>query len=274
MKKAKGRCAGIVVFCCLLCTYGLLAVCPYACLPTGRRGGNEPSQKSKIENRKSKIDSLVPEAVQIIETALADTDPSIKDNAIEVVATTRQIGLMPKVGRLLNDEFVSVRFTAALAVGDTQYRFVRESVGQLLKDRDENVRIAAAYAMYRLGYPDNFRLRGATVASAEALGLIRKAIVSKDQDIRANAALILGKFNSSLGPRDPSLERRATCDEKRIKLCLMYAEATPPKRLCRPAHFAEAAAKAEREGGSKSKLGAGRYQLRPVKLLNRPMVRL
>jgi HEAT repeat protein len=218
MKKAKGRCAGIVVFCCLLCTYGLLAVCPYACLPTGRRGGNEPSQKSKIENRKSKIDSLVPEAVQIIETALADTDPSIKDNAIEVVATTRQIGLMPKVGRLLNDEFVSVRFTAALAVGDTQYRFVRESVGQLLKDRDENVRIAAAYAMYRLGYPDNFRLRGATVASAEALGLIRKAIVSKDQDIRANAALILGKFNSSLGPRDPSLERRTTSDERRATI--------------------------------------------------------
>jgi HEAT repeat protein len=154
----------------LFCTCGLLAVC--SC--------NEPSQESKIENRKLKIDSLVPEAVQIIETALADTDPSIKDNAIEVVATTQQIGLMPKVGRLLNDEFVSVRFTAALAVGDTQYRFVRESVGQLLKDRDENVRIAAAYAMYKLGFADNF-------------GLIRKAIVSKDQDIRANAALILGK---------------------------------------------------------------------------------
>jgi HEAT repeat protein len=34
--------------------------------------------------------------------------------------------------------------------------------------------------MYRLGFTDNF-------------GLIRKAIVSKDQDIRANAALILGK---------------------------------------------------------------------------------
>jgi len=180
--------------------YVLLAVC--SC--------NEPLKSRPVSADGRLVNNLVPEAVQVIETALADTDPSIRANAIEVVAATRQVGLMPKVGRLLSDEFVPVRFAAALAVGDTQYRLAKESVSQLLKDRDENVRIAAAYAMYRLGFADSPRFvrprldpplarsRSADAESRRAgeagnFGLIRKAIVSKDQDIRANAALILGK---------------------------------------------------------------------------------
>lgn len=141
---------------------------------------NEPLQDISASADSKLVNSLVPEAVRIIDAALTDNDPQIRVNAIEVVAATRQVKLMPKVERLLRDEFVPVRFAAALAVGDTQYRFARESVGQLLRDRDENVRIAAAYALVRLGYVDSF-------------GLIRKAIVSKDQTVRANAALVLGK---------------------------------------------------------------------------------
>jgi HEAT repeat protein len=154
----------------LLCVCGLLAVC----------GCNESYKSKPASTEVRPVSSVVPEAVRIIEDALADADPSIRDNAIEVVAETRQIELMPKVKQLLTDEFMPVRFTAALAVGDMQYRFAEESVSKLLKDRDENVRIAAAYAMVKFGYTDN-------------IGLIRKAIASKDQEIRANAALILGK---------------------------------------------------------------------------------
>ena len=157
----------------LLCTYGLLTLC-----------GCDESSKSpsaRLRHTDAGVNSLVPEAVRIIEEALGDSDPSIRANAIEVVAATRRTELMPKVRRLLADEFVPVRFAAALAVGDMQYRFARESVSQLMKDRDENVRIAAAYALARLGFADNF-------------GLVRKAILSKDQDVRANAALLLGKF--------------------------------------------------------------------------------
>ena len=87
---------------------------------------------------------------------------------------------MPEVQRLLKDEFVPVRFTAALAVGDMEYRLAREPVKQLLKDPDENVRIAAAYAAARLGFPESF-------------GLVRRAITSSNQTVRANAALLLGK---------------------------------------------------------------------------------
>jgi HEAT repeat protein len=165
-----GCCTGVIVFCCLLGTYGLLAVC----------GCNESLQDSSASADSKLVSSLVPEAVRIVESALADSDPQIRVNAIEVVAATQQVELMPKVRRLLRDDFVPVRFAAALAVGDVRYRFARESVEQLLKDPDENVRIAAAYALVRLGHLDSF-------------GLIRKAIISKDQAVRANAALILGK---------------------------------------------------------------------------------
>ena len=40
--------------------------------------------------------SLVQEASQIIRTALADTDPAIRVNAIEVVAISKRIRLIPK----------------------------------------------------------------------------------------------------------------------------------------------------------------------------------
>lgn len=130
--------------------------------------------------RSGSLENIRPEAVRIIRQALADDDPRIRANAIEVVATTRQIELMPKVHRLLKDDFVPVRFAAALAVGDVEYHLAEESVRQLLKEPDENVRIAAAYAAAKLGSPDS-------------LNLIRKAITSSDQTVRANAVLLLGK---------------------------------------------------------------------------------
>jgi len=126
------------------------------------------------------VDELAPEAVRIVQENLADDNPLIRVNAIEVVATTKQIKLMPEVRRLLKDDIVPIRFAAALAVGDSEYSLAESSVRQLLKDENENVRIAAAYALSKLGFPENFEV-------------LRKAIASKDQTVRANAVLLLGK---------------------------------------------------------------------------------
>jgi HEAT repeat protein len=129
-------------------------------------------------------DSLVQEASQIIRTALADPDPAIRVNAIEVVATSKRIRLIPKVRRLLKDDFVPVRFAAVLAVGDLEYSLAAKSLNALLQDQNENVRIAALYALGKIGYPGNFEQ-------------IRKAITSPDQTVRANAALLLGKSSDN-----------------------------------------------------------------------------
>jgi len=120
------------------------------------------------------------EARQILLEGLADIDPRMRSNAVEVIATVREVRLMPKIQRMLQDPAVQVRFLAALAVGDLEYALAKGEVAALLNDPDPNVKMAAAYALMRLGQPEHFPIVG-------------EAIASKDQTVRANAALLLGK---------------------------------------------------------------------------------
>jgi HEAT repeat protein len=124
-------------------------------------------------------DEITSEATRIIREGLADENPLIRVNAIEVAAATKQFKLMPKVKRLLKDKSVPVAFAAALAIGDLEYSLAKSEVAKLINDEDENITIAAAYAMSRLGSPDSFEL-------------LRKA-ASNNQTVKANAALLLGK---------------------------------------------------------------------------------
>ena len=167
---------------CRLCNingWKVLCVLLFICSAMFMLGCDSSLQKSTARKVVS-VDDLVPEATRIIQDGLADRDPRIRAKAIEVVAVTGRLELMPAVQRLLKDESMPVRFSAALAVGDVGYRLAENSVRQSLKDQDENVRIAAAYAMTKLGFPDSFEL-------------LRRAITSSDQTVRANAALLLGK---------------------------------------------------------------------------------
>ena len=174
-------------------------------------GSNESPQKPRNQ-KPTYLQSLMPQADKILRDGLDDQNPQIRANAIEVVAVTRRSKLMPKVQRLLKDDFVPVRFAAALAVGDTEYKLAEKSLRPLLNAQEQNTRIAAAYALVKLGYREN-------------LEIIRKAIKSKDQTLRANAALLLGKSGdrSSL-----ELLRMAQQDENssiRVKLQTLEARA-------------------------------------------------
>lgn len=168
MQKAKGKFALFTLYLlfltsCFLVIFG----CNESLQATGRGDSTN-------------INGLQLKAIQIIQEGLADGNPRIRAKAIEVVAATKRIELMPKVRRLLKDEFVPVRFLAVLAVGDTEYHLAKSSVKQLLKDPDENVRIASAYSLARLG-------------TEGRLELLHKAISSKNQTVRANAVFLLGK---------------------------------------------------------------------------------
>jgi HEAT repeat protein len=120
------------------------------------------------------------QAQQILLDALGDADPQIRANAVEVIATTRQVRLMPRVQKLLTDEAVPVRFLAILAVGDLGYTLAQNDIVQLLKDPNPNIQIAAAYAMTKLG-------------QREYSKVFCNAVTSEDQTVRANAALLVGK---------------------------------------------------------------------------------
>ena len=146
---------------------------------------NKSENKTKPQVGKKSLNDLRPRAIEIIQQGLSDSDPMIRPNAIEIVVETNQIRLMPKVEKLLKDDYVPVRFAAAIAIGDTQYKLAKKSVKQSLNDPDINVQIAAAYAMIRLGSKDK---------SYEKK--IYDALINKDQTIRANAAAILGKLGT------------------------------------------------------------------------------
>lgn len=123
---------------------------------------------------------LLAKARDIIDSALADGEPLIRTNAIEVVAATEQLEFMPEVHQLLKDDFVPVRFAAAMAVGDMRYHPAEDTVRKLLKAPDKNTQIAAVYSLHRLSSSFNFEP-------------VRNAITSRDQTLRANAAMLLGK---------------------------------------------------------------------------------
>jgi len=158
------------------CGFSLIGIYALMLLP----GCDKPIEGTPQHSTAVPRDNLTAKAVQIIEAGLADENPRVRANAVEVVADTKQMQLMPKVQRLLQDDVVPVRFSAACAVGDIGFALAGDDVTRLLQDSDENMKIAAAYAAYKLGSRNN-------------LGIIRSAVKSADQQTRANAIFLLGK---------------------------------------------------------------------------------
>ncbi len=156
----------------------------FACLVAFVLGCNETPVPTMTDYGAGDMDPIEAEAFGIIRDGLADATPLIRVKAIEVVATAGQINLMRTVQRLLEDEWMPVRFAAAVAMGDLEYSIARTSVQRALRDRDANVVIAASYAMGRLGYAEYFEV-------------VRKALLSDDQTVRANAAFLLGRVGDT-----------------------------------------------------------------------------
>ena len=170
--------------------------------------GCEDSSKSTLGDfYATNIASPRAEAYRIIQEALADPDPMIRVNAIEAIATSGQIDLMPKVQRLLQDQSTPVRFAAALAVGDTQYAPARNSIIPLLRDNDLNVIVVASYAMGKLGAIEYFEV-------------VRKALISNDPTVKSNAVYLLGKTGdkSSLNLLKSLQEEKSTSDKIRFQI--------------------------------------------------------
>ena len=162
------------------CCIGLAMLLLFGCEPAG--------QLPRPESFTPIAGDIESQAVQIVLDGLAHPDPQVRANAIEVVATTKQLSLMPKVHRLLGDETVRVRSAAAMAVGDLAYGPAENDIAELLKDPEPYVQIAAAYAATKLGH-------------SEYYSVFRNAVTSEDQTVRANAALLLGKSGQKEGIR-------------------------------------------------------------------------
>jgi HEAT repeat protein len=141
---------------------------------------NQRTDKNTAESFVS--NDLEMQAARIIQQGLSSTNPQIRANAIEIAAGTGKQQFMSDILRLTNDDLVPIRFAAAVAIGESKYSAGKNSVAQLLKDSDENVRLAADYALVMLGGSKSYTEQ------------IRKAMASDDQQVRANAAFLLGKI--------------------------------------------------------------------------------
>ncbi len=189
--ESKDRPVNIYTCCFLLLVLSVLPVAGCKKLLSSKWLAPQRTSSRSSDNASISVGELVPVAVRILDEGLADESPLVRANTIEVVAAARQVRLMPKVQKLLKDDFVPVRFAAALAVGDMEYGLAASSVKQLLEDENQNVKMAAAYALAKIS---SSSASGETSPTGgQDIGLISRAIAGSDQNVRANAALLLGK---------------------------------------------------------------------------------
>jgi HEAT repeat protein len=156
----------------------LISVLMFGGCIDGQSGVNVLNGPAKID-----VSKLEGKAVKIIREGLGDQSGQIRAYSVEIAATAGRRELMPKILQLLNDESVAVRFASAIAVGDMDYSAGEYILMPRLEDANPHARMAAAYSLAKLG-------------KSEYAGRIRNLAMNKDQTVRANAAMLLGKLGN------------------------------------------------------------------------------
>lgn len=160
----------------------VLAACTVAGVGCGGGPGRVTGRPTLLQPPKEKsVERLKPVAMRVIREGLKSEDPFVRMHAIEVIARTNATELMGEVTERFEDETGSVRFAAAVAVGDLRYRPARRELERLVEEEEVNVKIAACYGLCRLGRSEYYRT-------------IVEKTESSDQTVRANAAMLLGKL--------------------------------------------------------------------------------
>jgi len=148
----------------------------------GCEANSEKQQTAGVSTDNSANNDLTAEATKIILEGLSSSNPQVRVNSIEMAAATNNPPFMAGVQQMTKDELVLIRFVSAVAIGDAKYSAAKNDVAQLLKDNDENVRLAGSYAFVMLGGSKSYTQQ------------IRTALTDSDQQVRANAAFLLGKI--------------------------------------------------------------------------------
>jgi HEAT repeat protein len=179
----------------------------YCLIPAGCRS-TRPEAPTIMTGEKAagaSVTHLRPQALAMIRSAFTGSQMIEQIYASEIVADTGLRDFTPELQKLLKNGNVPVRFAAAMALGDMKYLPARPVVEEALNDADQNVSMAAVYAMTRFGSGEKYAKD------------IYEGLSSKNQTIRANAALILGKLRNPasltalywmMGDRDSTQDAR------------------------------------------------------------------
>lgn len=145
---------------------------------------------TNIRMSRSKAWSAARETLQV---SAQDEDPATRWMAIEALAHTVGTKAGPIYIRALSDAEPAVRAAAAMAIGDLSYapaktalKAMAEERGGRLWETDRRTYCSVIYGLYKLG--DN--------THTENLG---KLLWDKESQVRANAALVMGKMGEPSG---------------------------------------------------------------------------
>jgi len=122
--------------------------------------------------------------------ASEDPDPVTRSNAVEALSQSLGEEAGPVCKQALGDRYPSVRFAAAMAVGDLRYVPAKPTLLAMaqtgdqseLAEPDKRVFCAVIYALHRLGD---------TTYTSELGDLLQDS----EREVRANAAMVIGKMN-------------------------------------------------------------------------------
>ncbi|MFW6154088.1 MAG: HEAT repeat domain-containing protein [Planctomycetota bacterium] len=121
--------------------------------------------------------------------AAGSPDGQVRAHALESLALAEGQAAGPTLLAALDDPAVAVRFVAAMGLGDIAYAPAREKLKAMTEGEiDKNVLCGAIYALHRLG-DDTL---------APYLG---KLLYDGSPEVRANAALVMGKFGADAAIR-------------------------------------------------------------------------
>ncbi len=149
--------------------------------------------------------------------AAEDPDPVTRANAIEALSQTVSVKAAPVFKQALDDEYPTVRFAAAMALGDVQYEPAKTTLQRMAKDKaederaepDKRVLCAVIYALHRLG-------------DMSFTGELGGLLGDPEKEVRANAAMVMGKLGE---PSAVFPLRRFLIDEQDTAVQLQIVEA-------------------------------------------------
>ena len=115
--------------------------------------------------------------------AAEDSNPKVRTNALEALASTDGSASGEVMLQSLRDDHVPVRFAAAMAIGDIRYGPAKPTLLKMIKDTNDQPKLKCAmiYALHRLG-DDSYT------------GQLGEMIQHEDKWVRATAAMIMGRM--------------------------------------------------------------------------------
>ena len=134
------------------------------------------------------------DAMATLRQAAEDPDPVTRSNAIEALSRTVGAEAGPLFQQSLSDPYPSVRFAAAMAMGDVGYQPALAQLRQMAgHDRassqaepDKRVFCAVIYAMHKMG-------------DTTFTGELGSLLMDQEQEVRADAAMVMGRMHEPSG---------------------------------------------------------------------------